>query len=366
MIDRNKFFTEVRPLFLNGHLTQSQVDGMNVILDAWEASRFTDLRWLGYMFGTTFRETGEKMQPIHEYGSDSYFTRMYDIEGARPDKARQLGNTTPGDGIKYCGRGFVQLTGKSNYERMGSLIGEDLVGSPDLAMDPTVAVKIMIIGMTGPPHDTFSGVNLQRYFNDTTEDWVGARHIINGQDHATEIAGTAQAFYDALTVLPEPVPVPVPIPVPPVPVPPIPVPPESPEMKLLNEIRDILHRLYEAPVDSVSFALPRFYDKEGNPMPISVTLPNNQDVNVPMIFKAGASVVHAPVSGGAAHSDNEAVATASVAADDGSVNVVSVADGACTISYSNGAMSDTIALTVSDPVADSVAFNPDGLTFTAR
>jgi len=202
MIDRTTFFAYVRDHIFHGHLTQPQVDGINIIIDAWEGSGFTDLRWLAYMLGTTFRETGATMQPIHEFGGDAYFTRMYDIAGNRPNTARRMGNTDPGDGIKYCGRGFVQLTWKSNYQKMGNLLHIDLVNDPDKAMQPDIAAKIMIIGMTDTNRaNTFSGVNLQRYFNNETEDWVGARNIINGQDHAEEIAETAQDFAAALGVL---------------------------------------------------------------------------------------------------------------------------------------------------------------------
>jgi predicted chitinase len=143
------------------------------------------------------------MQPVHEYGGNGYFTRMYDINGARPNMARRMGNVNPGDGIKYCGRGYVQLTWKNNYLRMGNLIGENLVDNPDLAMRPDIAVKIMFIGMTSEVKNTFSGVNLQKYFNENNEDWVGARHVINGTDHAELLAETSQKFYDNLELVEE-------------------------------------------------------------------------------------------------------------------------------------------------------------------
>src|SRR4051812_960412 len=110
MIDRAQFFEDVREDIFHGHMKQSQVDGMNTILDAWEKSRFTDIRWLAYMLGTAFHETADTMQPIHEYGGPAYFTKMYGPEGANPARARSMGNVNPGDGIKYCGRGYVQLT----------------------------------------------------------------------------------------------------------------------------------------------------------------------------------------------------------------------------------------------------------------
>src|SRR3546814_6075636 len=63
---------------------------------------------------------------------------MYDIRGDRPAKARELGNLTPGDGAKYAGRGYVQLTGKSNYVKATAKLREmgftvDLVAEPDRA-----------------------------------------------------------------------------------------------------------------------------------------------------------------------------------------------------------------------------------------
>ncbi len=55
---------------------------------------------------------------------------------------KELGNTEPGDGARYKGRGFVQLTGRANYRDMGAKLGLDLESNPDLAKDPTIAAKI--------------------------------------------------------------------------------------------------------------------------------------------------------------------------------------------------------------------------------
>jgi len=54
----------------------------------------------------------------------------------------RMGNDQPGDGWKYRGRGLIQLTGKAQYKRYGDMIGKDLVGNPELAGDPTVAIQI--------------------------------------------------------------------------------------------------------------------------------------------------------------------------------------------------------------------------------
>lgn len=80
-------------------------------------------------------ETG-CFSPIKERGGPTYLTDLY--EGRK-----DLGNDQPGDGAKYRGRGFVQITGRWDYTHFGTEIGEDLEGSPDLAMDPAVAAYVL-------------------------------------------------------------------------------------------------------------------------------------------------------------------------------------------------------------------------------
>lgn len=179
--DPARFFATVRARF--GPLSQTQVDGFNALLRAladWPVS------WKAYALATAWHETATTMQPIKEHGGPAYFTRMYDPRGARPHVAANLGNTKPGDGVKFAGRGYVQLTGRRNYTRYG------IVDRPDDAMKPDIAAAIMRDGMA---QGIFTGKKLSDYL---PGDYVGARRIINGTDKAKLIAGYAEAFEDAL------------------------------------------------------------------------------------------------------------------------------------------------------------------------
>jgi predicted chitinase len=71
------------------------------------------------------------MTPILEFASGQAYEGMTGI-----------GNTQPGDGVRYKGRGYIQLTGRSNYRYYGAKIGVDLENNPDLALRPDVAAKI--------------------------------------------------------------------------------------------------------------------------------------------------------------------------------------------------------------------------------
>lgn len=175
------FFADVRTRF--GPLGQKQVEGLMDLLSAMSA---WPLSWQAYGLATAWHETAATMQPIKERGGESYFKQMYDIEGARPAKARELGNLTPGDGARYAGRGYVQLTGRTNYARYG------LTDRPDDAMKPEVAGHILRDGME---RGIFTGKKLADYL---PGDYRSARRIINGSDKADLIAGYARRFEAAL------------------------------------------------------------------------------------------------------------------------------------------------------------------------
>lgn len=196
-IDRQKFFAGIRQQPFDGKLTAGQVQGTSAILDEWERRGLTDPRWLAYMLATAKWETDHTMQPIQEAGGTAYLTRNYDVKGKNPARARKNGNLAPGDGVRYSGKGFVQLTWKNNYDKMTRLLRRagvqvDLVERPDLATRVDVASFVMFEGMIG---GVFTGRKLADYFNAKTTDWINGRRIINGVDKAAEIAGIAKMFY---------------------------------------------------------------------------------------------------------------------------------------------------------------------------
>jgi putative chitinase len=192
MIDKISFYKKIREAKLFGNLTQKQVDSIDTILNYWDQSGFTDLRWLAYMLGTIYHETGRTMLPIEEWGKGKgkpYGKKLKHsgVAYTKPDKI-------------YYGRSYVQLTWYENYELMSRLIGEDLLNHPELALEPNVSVKILFEGMTkgSSSFGDFTGKCLEMYFNKTTEDWINARRIINGKDKALTIANYSKIILTCL------------------------------------------------------------------------------------------------------------------------------------------------------------------------
>ncbi len=192
------FFDRVRDRDLLGPvLTSTEVKGCETLLAACYGMAAS---WTAYCLATAYHETAGTMLPIGEYGGNAYKRRLYDIEGARPKMATAMGNTTPGDGVRYAGRGYVQLTWKSNYDLAGRKLGLPLVADPDLAMVPLNAARIMARGMV---EGWFTGRKLADFLiAGPREDRLRyklARKIINGLDRADDIALHADAFEDALS-----------------------------------------------------------------------------------------------------------------------------------------------------------------------
>lgn len=209
-MDFDIFFKHVRARPFGGRMTQAQVDGCARIIQAFEDAGYNDERFLAYGLATAFHETGRAMQPVMETRQPKEASNpSVDVAIDRLEKSWKAGRMPwvkspywrkDRRGLSWLGRGDVQLTHERNYITMGRLLGVDLKNDPDLALDPEVSARIMVEGMTkgASSKGDFTGKALEDYFNDSKDDPVGARRIINGQDKAKQIAGYYEDFLAAI------------------------------------------------------------------------------------------------------------------------------------------------------------------------
>jgi putative chitinase len=82
---------------------------------------------------------------LAQWGTESMgFTRTRELWGPTPAQVRyegrkDLGNTKPGDGSRYRGRGLSQITGRANYDAAGQALHLDLIGHPEILEEPEMA-----------------------------------------------------------------------------------------------------------------------------------------------------------------------------------------------------------------------------------
>ena len=120
--------------------------------------------------------------------------------------AAKVYNDDDGAEQAFFGRGYVQLTWWSNYAASGAAIGHglDLLLDPELVKQPAVAYALMSHGMrTGKGFA--NGHKFDEYFTPTLTNFAGARHMVNGSDHATDIATSAVKFEAILRKASKPV-----------------------------------------------------------------------------------------------------------------------------------------------------------------
>ena len=202
------FADVVRTNPFNGSLTEGQVAGMEVIFTAWSAPKYVenDMRWLAYIFATAYWETSRTMQPVIETFDPAYDTVNPSVETAiaRLEAAFSAGHLPwvhipywrkDVNGMSWLGRGYPQVTHKENYLKAEAQTGIKFTSDPALMLVPDNAVIVMFDGMI---NGWFSGKKLGDYFSTRVSDPVGARHIINGTDHASDIANIYTQFFRAL------------------------------------------------------------------------------------------------------------------------------------------------------------------------
>lgn len=166
--NRQTFFTRYRQEFEK--LQQSQVDGLNFLLDKIEGDTFT-LEHAAYVLATVKHETDSSFQPIRERRA-----RVGTKARRKQDKYWDSG---------FYGRGYVQITWEENYKKY------NIADNPDAALEPEKAYEILSSGMR---KGVFTGKKLTDYIIAGDVDYVQARRIVNGLDRATDIAEIAEKF----------------------------------------------------------------------------------------------------------------------------------------------------------------------------
>ena len=125
----------------------------------------------------TVRAETESFEPICEGES-----RFNTSPGGHPfdlyDKRQDLGNQGSGDGARFCGRGYVQLTGRTNYKKYGALLGEDLINNPDLACVPTIAGELLATFLKDKERQIKEAL--------VEHDLRAARRLVNGGSHGLD------------------------------------------------------------------------------------------------------------------------------------------------------------------------------------
>jgi peptidoglycan L-alanyl-D-glutamate endopeptidase CwlK len=135
----------------------------------------------------TIRAETEGFEPISE--SQSRFNTSPD---GHPfdlyDHRRDLGNIRPCDGEMFKGRGFIQLTGRANYQRYSAALGlgRQLVDRPDLANDPAIAAQLLSIFLKAKERAIKEAL--------LEKDLKLARKLVNGGSHGLE------RFTEAFTI----------------------------------------------------------------------------------------------------------------------------------------------------------------------
>lgn len=144
------------------------IEAAPILLEACEDHQINDPAHIAYLLATAEHETNFG-HPMAEKWTNSAAQRRY--EG-------KYGNDRKGDGKKYRGRGYVQLTFKYNYERFGKALGLSLVTKPSLAEVPKNAGKIIALGMKTLGYRSKNLV-LEKYGFGEDFDFDEARAIIN-------------------------------------------------------------------------------------------------------------------------------------------------------------------------------------------
>lgn len=190
------FWSVIRDNLFRGKMTQGVVDTIDTIVNVYLAQGQYNPQHLAYILATAYHESYHRKlnpdwNPVREgfansnEGAISAVTRLYNSGGISHNYALPHTN-----GNSYYGRGYVQITWPENYRKMGKRLDISLYENPDLALDRSVAAKLLVVGMI---EGTYTGRKLDDY-GVQNFDAYNARRIINGLDKAELIKGYYEIF----------------------------------------------------------------------------------------------------------------------------------------------------------------------------
>ncbi len=185
MINRERFYLEVKKSLFGGTITTTQVDIMEAILNECEAQEVNDIRQIAYCMATCYHECYN-----WNLGYKGRMVQLKEMGGEKYLKSKKY--------YPFYGRNPSHLTWKSNYEKEGQRLGLDLVKNPDIMLDINIGANSHVYCMK---NGTYTSHKLSDYINANECDFKGARKIINPKDFKTfeTVAGYAEKFLAAMS-----------------------------------------------------------------------------------------------------------------------------------------------------------------------
>lgn len=187
-------------------LSSSMRPGIDAIFDAWEKFGDSSKERLAYVLATARRESSDTFEPVREAPKcgTNEACRERAIEKLLKERAEKRGKRPRANyalpeknGLRYYGRGYIQLTTIGNYKTAEARTGLPLVDYPDKALELDVASILLVRGMLEGWHG--SRRPLSHYLNDGKLDWISARDNVN--PHSPNKPVTAQYAKDFLSCL---------------------------------------------------------------------------------------------------------------------------------------------------------------------
>lgn len=180
--------SQLFPVTPIGNIRTSLPNVLSAMLQANLPDKVMILMALG-----TIRAETESFLPVSE-GLSRFNTSPSGHPFDLYDNAKDLGNTGPPDGANFCGRGFVQLTGRLNYTLYGREVGQDLVNQPELANDPVIASVLLARFLSDREDRIREAIAAQNL--------AQARQLVNGGSHG--LPAFSDTFTRGMNLLPDP------------------------------------------------------------------------------------------------------------------------------------------------------------------